>query len=309
MINEPLFRNVSPLSQLVFLILIMLSSLLLTFLLGILIAIPLFGPDVWSMLSEMGGTNGETNIELMKYFQVVSQVGAFIIPAFIFAFLIKRNVWGYLKLTTPPQLQSIILSVVMIMAILPFINWLVSLNEMFHLPDSLSGLEQWMRASEQQAIELTEAFLSDTTWEGLVINLVIIAVLAAVGEELLFRGVLLRILYDWSKNMHLAVWLSAILFSALHLQFYGFLPRMILGVVLGYLFVWSKSLWLPMVTHFLNNAAAVVAAFFYFKGDIDTDMESFGSSGNAAIIITSFIIVVGLMYAVYSYEKRWGKVV
>ncbi|MCK5839187.1 MAG: CPBP family intramembrane metalloprotease [Bacteroidales bacterium] len=309
MINNPLFRNVSPLFQLIFLVLIMLSSLLLTFLLGILIAIPFFGPDVLSMLSDMGGAVGDNNIELMKYFQVVSQVGTFIIPAFVFAFFIKRDVWGYLRLTRPPQLKSIILSVMMIMAILPFINWLVSVNGMLHLPEFFSGLEQWMRSSEQQAMELTEAFLSDTTWKGLVINLVIIAVLAAVGEELIFRGVLLRILYDWSKNMHLAVWLSAILFSALHLQFFGFLPRMILGVVLGYLFVWSKSLWLPIVTHFINNAAAVVAAFFYFKGDIDTDMESFGSSASPVVIAISFFIVVGLMYAVYAYEKRWGKVV
>ena len=309
MINDPLFRKFSPLYQLILLLLIILSSLLLTFLLGYLIAIPLFGPDVLPMLSGIGETNGETNIELMKYFQVVSQFGAFIIPAFVFAFIIKRDVWGYLKLTSPPQLKSIILSVVVIMAILPFINWLVTLNGMFHLPESLSGLEQWMRASEQQAMELTEAFLSDTTLKGLVINLVMIALLAAVGEELLFRGVLLRILYDWSKNMHLAVWLSAILFSALHLQFFGFLPRMILGVVLGYLFVWSKSLWLPVVTHFFNNAVAVIAAFFYFKGDIDTDMESFGSSDSPVAIVASFLIVVGLMYTIYSYEKRWGNVV
>ncbi|MCK4678457.1 MAG: CPBP family intramembrane metalloprotease [Bacteroidales bacterium] len=309
MINEPLFRNFTPLYQLIFLLLIILSSFLLTFLLGYLIAIPLFGPDVLPMLSGIGGTNGENNIEMMKYFQVVSQFGTFIIPAFVFAFIIKRDIWGYLKLTTPPQLKSIILSVVMIMAILPFINWLVSLNGMFHLPESLSGLEQWMRSSEQQAMELTEAFLSDTTWKGLVINLVMFAVLAAVGEELIFRGVLLRILYDWSKNRHLAVWLSAILFSALHLQFFGFLPRMILGVVLGYLFLWSKSLWLPIVTHLINNAAAVIAAFFYFKGDIDTDMESFGSSASPVTIVASFLIVVGLMYTVYSYEKKSGNVV
>ena len=164
-----------------------------------------------------------------------------------------------------------------------------------------------MDINELQAMKLTEAFLSDISIGGFIVNLLMIGMLAAIGEELLFRGVILRIFKDWSGNTHVAVWISAILFSALHLQFFGFLPRMILGVVLGYLFVWSRSLWVPVITHFINNTAAVIVAFLFYRGNIKTDMESFGSTDNAGWIIGSLVITLFLLIAIFRYEKSIRK--
>ena len=214
-----------------------------------------------------------------------------------------RKVWDYLKLNVTPHLLTVVLASMTIIMILPFISWLVEINELLQLPEFMAGIEQWMKNSEEQAMKLTEAFLNDTTIEGLIINLFMIAFLAAVGEELLFRGVMLRLFKEWTGNSHLAVWISAILFSALHLQFFGFLPRMILGVVLGYLFIWSKSLWVPIIAHFVNNAAAVIVAYLYYKGDIKTDIESFGRTDNNILIIGSVIITLVLLISIYHYEK------
>ncbi|TAF81977.1 MAG: CPBP family intramembrane metalloprotease, partial [Sphingobacteriales bacterium] len=91
--------------------------------------------------------------------------------------------------------------------------------------------------------------------------LLMIAILPAIGEELFFRGTIQNIFTALFKNPHVAVWLTAILFSAIHLQFYGFLPRMFLGALFGYLFIWGKSIWLPILGHFLNNGFAVIMAF------------------------------------------------
>jgi membrane protease YdiL (CAAX protease family) len=192
----------------------------------------------------------------------------------------------------------------MIVMILPFVSWLMEINESLKLPEFLSGMEQWMRESEEQALKLTEAFLSDTSIKGLVVNMLMIGILASIGEELLFRGIILRIFKEWTKNAHLAVWISAILFSALHMQFYGFLPRMILGVVLGYLFVWSGSLWVPIITHFINNGSAVFIAYLYNKGKIQTDVESFGTTDNVGLIVGSIVVTVFFLVIIYRYEKN-----
>jgi hypothetical protein len=161
-----------------------------------------------------------------------------------------------------------------------------------------------MRDSERNANLLTEAFLDVNTVSGLIVNLFIIAVVAAIGEELLFRGVVLRILIEWTKNIHSAVIFSAILFSALHLQFFGFLPRMVLGILFGYVYVWSGSIWIPIVLHLLFNGITVIGAYLYQLGKIQTDVESLGSTSNNIIIISSFALILAFLYLIFRFRKR-----
>jgi hypothetical protein len=166
-----------------------------------------------------------------------------------------------------------------------------------HFPEWMSGIENWMKDSEDKAAELTEAFLKvDTIW-GLFFNIFMIAILPAVGEELLFRGVIQRIFTNMTKNNHWGIWISAILFSALHLQFYGFIPRMLLGVLFGYLLVWSGSMWLPIAAHFVNNGVAVVAMYLIDKGNLNPEVENVGStSGSYYIAVISLLFVCVLLW-------------
>ena len=132
------------------------------------------------------------------------------------------------------------------------------------LPDWLSGIEQWMRAKEDYADHMLEVIMTPETFSGMWLNLLIIAVLPAIGEELIFRGVFQKTLRDLFRSGHLSVWITSVLFSAIHFQFYGFLPRLILGLVFGYIFLWSRNIWLPVIAHFINNAVPTVGA--YIKG-------------------------------------------
>jgi len=132
-----------------------------------------------------------------------------------------------------------------------------------------------------------------------------IAILPAIGEELLFRGVLQRIFANWTKNIHLGVWIAAILFSAMHMQFYGFLPRMMLGVLFGYLFVWSGSLLLPILCHFINNGSAVIYAYVAGVDQFLEQEDSLGTAeGETVFTVTSALAIAGLLYFIYKKEKE-----
>ncbi|MCD4774410.1 MAG: CPBP family intramembrane metalloprotease [Bacteroidales bacterium] len=296
-------NNFPPYLKILSFLLIILVSLLFTFLLGIVIAIPFFGTDVITQLSEMTDISNADSLSFLKYFQFINQIGLFIVPSLIFAFLVNRNISKYLKLNIKPLSFSMLAGFFMILLAMPVVSYLVEINEMLSLPDSFSGLENWMRESEDKAMELTEAFLDVGTISGLSVNLLIIAIIPALGEEFMFRGIFLRLFKEWTKNIHLAVIISAVLFSALHLQFYGFLPRMMLGIILGYLFVWSGSIWVPVLVHFTNNAAAVIASYLANRGIIDADLESFGSTDNINYLFGSIIIVLFLIIMIYKKEQ------
>jgi len=130
--------------------------------------------------------------------------------------------------------------------------------------------------------------------------MLIVAVVPAVGEELLFRGVLQKIMIAWTKNPHFGVWITAFLFSALHLQFFGFFPRMLLGALFGYLFLWSKSLWLPILGHFINNGTVVLASYFYPEMVNKADIALFGEGKESlAMYFFSFVLSVGLLFLMW----------
>jgi hypothetical protein len=170
-------------------------------------------------------------------------------------------------------------------------------------PNWLKGLEYWMRDSEDKAAKLTEKFLVINSPLDLLLAIFMIAVLPALGEELLFRGVIQRIIGEWSRNIHVGIWCSAILFSALHMQFYGFVPRMLLGVMLGYLYAWSGTLWLPIIAHFINNAAAVILSYLFKQGTISVDADKIGTQSDTRSILISVVLTALLLWTVYRQEK------
>ncbi|MBP6977361.1 MAG: CPBP family intramembrane metalloprotease [Bacteroidales bacterium] len=302
--QQAFLRNFTPFMKIIFFGLIVVVTLLFTLIFGIALGYIFFGPGMMTELMDMTGNGVLANLSLQKYIQIVSQFGTFIFPAVIFAFLANRRIASYLKMDVFPGLFTMVLAILAFLSLLPFINWLMVVNEQVHLPEFLAGMEDWMRRSEDQAQQLADAFLADTTAKGLIINLFMIGILAAVGEELVFRGIGIRLLDEWMHSKHLAIWISAIAFSALHLQFYGFLPRMVLGVVLGYLFFWSGSLWVPIITHLINNGLGVLIMYFYNKGTISTNLDEFGSTGSWSLIVLSVAVSGGLMVWIFSRENK-----
>jgi hypothetical protein len=286
---------------------VMIVTFLVVLAFGVALSIPFFGRGLLDDLAALSDYTNPQTVFALKYFQIINQLGVFIIPAIIFVILTDDNFRRYLNLDRGLKKFSIIFGFMVVAVSLPFINWLVQVNSAIHLPSFLSRIEEWMRHSEESAQRLTDAFLATGSMAGFIVNLVMIAGLAAIGEELIFRGILVKLFRDWTKNVHLGVIIPAILFSALHLQFYGFFGRIVLGIILGYLFIWSGSLWVPILVHFLNNTMAVVISFLDQRGVIRADLESFGASDNIMVIAGSLLLMIFTMSVIYLHEHGYFK--
>ena len=293
-----------PFPQLMFSAFVIIVSFLAFLLISMLLAIPLFGLDSMMSIPTISDLSNPESIRILKYFQVVQSIGLFIVPPFVLAWLFHGKIAEYLYLKQNATSTSIFLVAVLVVFALPLINFIGDWNTRMEFPEFLEGLERWMKNAEDNAAELTEAFLKVETTGGLLLNLFMIAVLPAIGEELLFRGVIQRIFTNWTRSHHWGIWISAILFSALHIQFYGFVPRMLLGVLFGYLLVWSGSMWLPVAAHFFNNAFAVVAMYLIDKNIINPGVEEIGAtSGSQYAAILSLALVFLFMYLIKKENK------
>ncbi len=284
-----------PFLQLVLLLCLCLVSVFLFSLVGGVIAVALYGFD---MLSMQDYTNPEV-IKGLKLIQLFSAIGLFLIPPLIYGIIASKKPFAELSLNLLSKPVNYILIVVLMAVSTPFLSWIIELNAEMSLPDFMVGIEQWMRASEDQAAELTKAFLTFDGVGSLIYILMIVAVVPAIGEELLFRGVLQKIFINWTKNPHWGIWITAILFSALHMQFFGFFPRMLLGVLFGYIFYWSKSLWLPILGHFINNGSVVLLSYFAPEMMEDADITFFEDHQMSIIFyLISLILSLGLIFLI-----------
>lgn len=295
----PTLESKSFLSKLGTLLVLIAVSFVVCNVIGILIALPFFGLDVLYNFDQPQDYSDPGTIPFLKYLQVVSQLGVFILPALLYAYLYNRKPIHYLRLKTRIHPYQLFLAALVIVVSIPFVNFLVSWNEQMTFPGFLAGIEDWMRNMESQAAKMTEAFLKVESIYGLIVNLFIIAFLAAIGEELLFRGVILKMLNESLQNIHLAVLISAIIFSAFHAQFYGFVPRMVLGVFFGYILVWTGSLWVPILLHMFFNGVSVVVAYLYEIDKITTNYEEFGEAASPWIVTLSALFSASLMWLIY----------
>lgn len=278
-------------------LLLALLSMAVFMAMGWLIAL-LYYNDFLSLSGQLNNFDNPAVVDVLKFFQIINQIGLFIFPPLMFAYLDEGNIFRYLKMDRLPGLLVMVLSCMLVFSALPLIHWSADINELLSLPEWLAGFEKWMKETEDNARKITEVFLDVTTIGGLLINLIMIALLPAIGEELFFRGVIQKLFNQWLKNAHWAVIITAVIFSALHLQFYGFLPRTILGIMFGYLFVITRSLWVPILAHFVNNGAAVIVAFLFRKEILQSDYQEIGYSGNPLWVIISILTIVVLFVVI-----------
>lgn len=206
-----------------------------------------------------------------------NHLGTFFFPALFLGYLFSDDKKIYLKVETGFSVKVALLVVLSMLVVLPFLNLTIQLNEMMKFPEWMKPLEDWMIASEESAKSTMEPLLNTNSWKDLVFNLIIIGVIAAIGEEFLFRGVLQNIFEKKIVNKHIVIWSVAIIFSAIHLQFYGFIPRMLMGAYFGYLLMYTRSIWAPVLAHLTNNAFAVLISFKYSNTADLEKMETVGT--------------------------------
>jgi membrane protease YdiL (CAAX protease family) len=299
-----IYKQVSPYRQFFLLLFLLIIFIIFSTLIGLLLLVPFYGVGVIEDLSKLSDYSDPKVVAMLKFMQIVNQIGSLIIPALVFALLVDGFPARYLHAGKAPKWKHLLIVTVLIFVAMPFINQIVGWNQGMHLPRWLSHVETWMKSSEANAEKITEAFLISRSAAGLMLNMFMIAVLPAIGEEFLFRGVLTRLFGRWLNNSHAGVWIAAFLFSAIHLQFYGFVPRLLLGVAFGYLFVWTGNIWVPVAAHFINNGSSVIVEYLSGKGFISTNAETFGQSDNIAIIVASAIFCGALLLILYLERRK-----
>lgn len=297
--------QIHPFSKFIFSLFIILASFLLVFVLGLAIGIPLFNISFSDLSSVLANYSSPENLKFLKYLQTIQAIGLFILPAFIIGYFFHANTLKYLKFKSISTTSIILILFIMISAI-PAINFFAMINSNMEFPAYLKDIENWMREKETSAQALTEAFLKMDSVGSLLFNIFMIGILPAVGEELIFRGILQRLFAEWTKNIHWGIFIAAFLFSFMHIQFLGFVPRMIIGILLGYLFYWSGSIWAPIVGHFINNTMAVIFYYFY-AGKVSEEIDTFGASEGSYIYLIISIILLSLF--LFQFYKRKQKMV
>ncbi len=273
--------------------------------------------SIWATVTALAGNNDVTinyddpkMVALIYISQIFSVIILFIAPAILIAIFWTKSRIRFLGIISKPRLTTLIFAGLGILFAVPLIDWLSELNQQMHLPSALSGVENWMKSTEAKAGEMTVVFTRGTSIGSLFLNLFVVAFLAAFSEELFFRGLLQKIALQCFKNKHVAVWFGAIIFSAFHMQFYGFLPRMLMGAYLGYLFVWSGSLWPGIVAHFLNNGIIVFLTWLSNRGAITIDADHISSGQNQLMYVAgSIVMVTACLYLVYRMEQKKNSLV
>jgi membrane protease YdiL (CAAX protease family) len=244
-------------------------------------------------------------IRLLIVFQAIL---VFFLPIVFFIFLLRQSGLSFLTLGKKPTLRWILFGVLAMLACFPLVSWTGEINSLIKLPIAFSGLENWMKSMENQSSNTSEILLNDKSVLGLILNLLTIAFTAAFSEELFFRALLQQTLTKTKLNYHIGIWIAAFVFSAIHMQFYGFFPRLLLGAVLGYLFYYTGSIWVSIIAHFLNNAFVVVLGFF--SGDnvnlnpLEKSKDELDVSFGWPLALMSFVLIFCLFFIMNKNFKK-----
>lgn len=261
MMEKP-YYPMSHIAQFLMMILLAVGGLILGGLICGIIIVMIYGPSGFSSMLSMNENMSVSALNSLKIMQMGSSVFGFLIPAIFFSKVLVRQK-SYLKNNWHFPLMLLLLVFFIMLVSSPLMEMLITFNQKMVLPQSLKGLERWMRNMEDTAGKQTEILLQMKSPLTFLVNLLMIAILPAIGEEFIFRGCFQQIFTSWTKSIHWGVWLSAALFSFIHFQFFGFLPRMLLGIFFGYFAAWSGSIWPGVLGHFLNNGTALVVSYLY----------------------------------------------
>ncbi len=256
--------------------------------------------SLWALLPD------RTTVASLKWLQLLQTLCAFVLPPLILAACATEKPMAWLHLTTGMRWQTALFAVLTMLMAVPAINLLSHLNQQLTLPAAWQPIEAWMQQQEEAANRLTEQFLQVDNIRGLLLNLGLMALLPAIGEELTFRGVLQNLIAPNACRTpaqgcpncrtHIAIWITAAIFSFVHFQFYGFVPRMLMGAMFGYMLVCTGSLWVPMLMHFTNNATAVLSYYIATRQGLDPDsLDILGTGSTLWIGILSLLLVPTLI--------------
>lgn len=275
--NFPIIKKTNKLERIFILAALLILGLIIGSLLGVVYPL-VTGQDVMSLNS-------------LRFMQISSQIFTFVLPPILYAMLIKDNPRESLGIRKVSY-HWFIIGFIMMYAILPLNNVFAEWNAGLKLPESMSRIEELIKEMYESSAVILEKLVNVNTFGGFVINLIMIAGLAAIGEELLFRSIIQTSLIKFCKNAHVGIIIASAIFSFIHFDFYAFIPRLVLGMLLGYMFYFSRSIWVSMFMHFVNNATAVVIYYLNNIGITNIDVETFGQTQLLPLLISIALMFV-----------------
>ena len=275
--NFPIIKKTNKLERIFILAALLILGLIIGSVIGVIYPI-VSGQDVMSLNS-------------LRFMQISSQIFTFVLPPILYAMLIKENPKESLGIKSVSY-HWFIIGFVMMYAILPLNNVFAEWNAGLKLPESMSRIEEIIKEMYESSAVVLEKLVNVNTFGGFVINLIMIAGLAALGEELLFRSIIQTSLIKTCKNAHVGIIIASAIFSFIHFDFYAFIPRLVLGMLLGYMFYYSRSIWVSIFMHFVNNATAVVIYYLNNIGVTNIDVETFGQTQLLPLLISIALMII-----------------
>lgn len=241
----------------------------------LLVLLLIAGMAFTGIVSYLIGNLVDNQTTVLRMTAIVQDLFCFVLPAVMLAVMITRLPADFLQVRSAgrQQWRCVALTVLAVAVAVPFVNTLVVWNASINL----GPLHESMAQAESAAQAASSHMLGGATVADLLLGLLIVGVLAGFSEEIFFRGALQRLLITRPMNPHVAIWTVAVVFSAFHAQFFGFVPRMLLGALFGYAAWWSASLWPAVIGHVFNNSLTVIVLWLIRRGDIPAGADSFGA--------------------------------
>lgn len=299
-----LFGNRKPWLSLISLLLIAFGGLIVGQFVAIMIVTKLYHLSFIQVMEMVTNISEYPDYKVAIYIlQGLSAVFAFILAPWFFLRFIEKKRFSVLspnkRIELLPVTLALLISIVFMAVNFKFAEW----NAQMVFPEFLRDVETWMRLQEDKLEEATYFLTTINNPLELVMAMVVIAIIPAIGEELLFRGLIQNQLLSWTRNTHWAVWLTAILFSAIHIQFYGFVPRMLLGVLFGYMYLWSGNLLYPILAHFANNGFQIAMLYLYSSDLTEFNIDDTSTVPWPVFFTSALISLVLILYYRHHFSK------
>lgn len=298
------FNSAKPFLKMIISFLSIIAIGLIVYLVGILFAKFIFSLHLDDVNHAIYGRYENLSNPQLKLIQVFQTLGFFVLPGLFLYWLFSTPSANYFSTTFNIKPRLYLLTILTIVISIPFINWIIHLNDLISFPEFMSNLEQSVNDSEALQDDLTKRLLSANNIPQLMFSILMIGILPAIGEEFIFRGVFHKIFTEAAKSIHFAVIITAFIFSFVHGQFHGFIARFLLGVFLGYLMVWGRTIWLPVIGHFLFNTLNIIIYYFMVRNGTEFNFGIDNYKISILMLPVSILLTIITIFLLYRFSEK-----
>ena len=236
-------------------------------------------------------------------FSLVQGLFVFIFPTILTWMMTSLRPWHMMSMDRSLSLKSLGWMLALYVIAYPAMAQIIYYNADISFPDSMKGLEQTLRDWENAGADATAAIMSTTTVGGLIVNVLIVGLFTGLAEEMFFRAGIQRMMMTSRISPTVAIWSAAAIFSFVHFQFFGFVPRLLLGAMFGYVYWRTRSIWAPALLHGINNSIVVVTEWLNRRNGTSFDFEQYITNTSGIPWWFIFSTLLTILFIIYSNRR------